>query len=1360
MAFQFGQAPAGRGFVPGRALAGAQPGGPQQGAGAVRGRGFRGGRGGPARGRGPRGGGPGGPGPVGPGAGGAPPGGPAPAGGAPAPAPAPIRSRAEVIDGWRRNFVYRVSQQNAQNIRDRLGVTVQVVPVGAAGVNPHELLAVARTMATVWGMAELALNHDTIDIRFHARRDIVISQSLNGALQRAGYGTAAAPLITFNYRDGHVTSHDINRRRAADVPGPKASAAFYMDVYYGPNGTGMQPTDLLDYHEPYDEALWIGHQFDGPFGSLDTAGWCRRGGDVRWKPDPVSDGYAAHPSCEAMATSGANGQVAWAKCHTWSLDNKCLYYVIRAVRSPLVRPIEHLVYSRGMNLTLAIPDVDNLERRLEGVLPQAVARGITSVARVLDEQAGGTIIRRKRFICTLSHFTKARSFVEQRGRSSWTLSSLSSMVGTILDGDQEFQLLLQYFPIEFVGYRTDLIIAAFTYDARRDALSFESIRSTHAIDFASINESRNGIDRTPASAIDYSRWALYGVIAIAGIYLARKFSGVLLTHYAQKFKSCVQSFVDRFFPASAVQALADVQANGCAVLLQDVIFAPLAEEAFKRIIPDHRYKIGASLLVAFLDCKRHNRFDALMRQSLLHLVMTYCPNYWAGVATHAAFNAGVHINTLQAGWIAHRKMTNLIPASVSEPSMVALTHMLDRIDLSYVTPNTFDRENAMMTRTDLFTAEADERFNQLVTACAVKDCFVKATVSTKNDPIEIDPTVQIDDPDSLLSFMEDDPTTFGTQGYYKIFSLEVPMFRPATCATNMKQVIKYRLMKKPKYTTTYPIWRSSACLFSNAPFGIHGTSTRWINVDLDYVDFGQRTHLYNTFKRGAVDIHATPAEWRSYDFGQAYDLYNVIPHDLSDVSVAAWLEHTDPAKRERYVKAFDKVKCNPITNLNDKRVKSIQVNIKSDEVLMKPDFAPRPIHAVDPQLVVTLGPAVYENTSRIKEDWWFKIVCMEDKNGELYVLTITWGAGRTADELDAWFRKATSSPGIHIIGGGDDGFAIQTMLSIRRGIYYRFWELDLAMCDHTNREEALEHQYTIMRMYGAARETIALMEKNAHATLVCGLRQADKGSVRLTRGAERNTGGVDTTLGNTINVMLAVAAIFFECWETLIVKDPNMGNIELQDLINNGAALFGFEMKCRADQGSLDQFMSGHVAWGTFLKGIWLPCVRDVVYIDERGDAYPANLGCEGEIDVLFAWTPVLGRYAKLSKTLSFPPKTYKLPCDKLPPSMMVAMERHMVSVAKSMAPFSLPIWIRRWFESFGTDTDKALVAPAVIEAYKVQSGSARVLDEQRALVALACHYRCDPILIQDWFFHLTYVRVMTHSTHPFWRVAVERDYA
>lgn len=453
---------------------------------------------------------------------------------------------------------------------------------------------------------------------------------------------------------------------------------------------------------------------------------------------------------------------------------------------------------------------------------------------------------------------------------------------------------------------------------------------------------------------------------------------------------------------------------------------------------------------------------------------------------------------------------------------------------------------------------------------------------------------------------------------------------------------------------------------------------------------------------------------------------------------AAWLEHVPSDKFKQYSEHIAENAVASI-DLDASVVGSIQVNPKCDEVHLKqrtigkPEgWVPRPIHAVHGRLAVFAGPEVYFATEGIKMSYNFRTVNLWPRVGKpSFVLTLTYGAGKNSDELSAWFKKAIADVGAHVLVAGDDCVCI-----IRYDDHIVSLELDLSQCDHTIRKPALSFEWIFLKSFGVSDYTLDILKANARATLVISATRRFMGTgfqASVRRGEERNTGGVDTTVGNTVIVMGAWAGVL-----SMLEVQNEAPKRDWAEGIQRGFSLYGLEAKVRVSSGRESDL--GATWWPpSFLKGTWWYCHEEADWV----------------------WAPLLSRLIKVTKTMSDPRRTQRLPGEpKLP--MEEALRRQWVAVAKGLLAYPLEPRLKRYFTWVAAAhplADRIAASEEELTAdWKPRAGADSSLTI-RVVAQAAAWYGVEEEVVSGFLDHFCGLRVGDFSEHPFWGVMALVDY-
>lgn len=285
---------------------------------------------------------------------------------------------------------------------------------------------------------------------------------------------------------------------------------------------------------------------------------------------------------------------------------------------------------------------------------------------------------------------------------------------------------------------------------------------------------------------------------------------------------------------------------------------------------------------------------------------------------------------------------------------------------------------------------------------------------------------------------------------------------------------------------------------------------------------------------------------------------------------------------------------------------------------------------------------------------------------------------------------------------------------------YQIIEGDVSKCDHSVRLSAIESEMAIAGALGMPIHSIEMLLQNQKSVCVIDPRKPGAGEYKVYRETERNTGGTNTTFGNSVVIGMALCS-------SLINDLHEREHINaVADRITAGMAEHGFEMKIRAREG---EHLGDDVWPPSFLKGTWW-------------------LGKDGG----WHWGPLLSRILKLSKIMSDPRKVYKLP------NLRYALRVHAASVALAMAPFCVPDEIRSFLSRLGAGPPAHDVPLEEFEDHKVKASGAYPLHHSWRTQA-AEWYGVDEELIDDWLKSLERTDVGKFNDHPLWPLMAARDY-
>lgn len=186
----------------------------------------------------------------------------------------------------------------------------------------------------------------------------------------------------------------------------------------------------------------------------------------------------------------------------------------------------------------------------------------------------------------------------------------------------------------------------------------------------------------------------------------------------------------------------------------------------------------------------------------------------------------------------------------------------------------------------------------------------------------------------------------------------------------------------------------------------------------------------------------------------------------------------------------------------------------------------------------------------------------------------------------------------------------------------------------------------------------------------------------------------------------------------------------------------GFSLKIRLSGfGRSDVVGYGYGVFpGSFLKGTW--------YLS---------------VDGRWVWGPLLSRMIKISKTMTNPTRTHRVP-GQPKPTMDQALRAQMVSVAKSMLSFPMVEPLRLFFQrQVDEHPSSSTIKPAgeeFADPWKPRGFSGAVPRLRSSILQLSDWYDTAPEEMEDFLHHVSSLKVGDFSFHPVWAKLAHRDYA
>jgi hypothetical protein len=272
-------------------------------------------------------------------------------------------------------------------------------------------------------------------------------------------------------------------------------------------------------------------------------------------------------------------------------------------------------------------------------------------------------------------------------------------------------------------------------------------------------------------------------------------------------------------------------------------------------------------------------------------------------------------------------------------------------------------------------------------------------------------------------------------------------------------------------------------------------------------------------------------------------------------------------------------------------------------------------------------------------------------------------------------------------------------------------------------------------------------------------------NIIIRRGPERNTGGVDTTIGNSVTCLTA--------WLVAIITFVSTVSIE-GNLQCNCPAMFAMPYDERPIRVMTDSFRRlgldlklrlNYMCYNAFLPNITDPPVASArLPTFLKGTWYPIAGSSRSRM-----WGPLPSRLLKIGKSLRDPRELTGLP------DMEASLRLFAAAITFSVKNYTWPPAIKTWLDSFHPSEDDKLAVVALSEKIRdemksdfysladtpsTQFGEIDfVVDERLSNRELANYYGVEPDLLVDFFVHLQSIRPLTHSEHPMWAF-LAADYA
>lgn len=283
-----------------------------------------------------------------------------------------------------------------------------------------------------------------------------------------------------------------------------------------------------------------------------------------------------------------------------------------------------------------------------------------------------------------------------------------------------------------------------------------------------------------------------------------------------------------------------------------------------------------------------------------------------------------------------------------------------------------------------------------------------------------------------------------------------------------------------------------------------------------------------------------------------------------DFSHTGWMDHFVGLKKRKYQFLMDQLQ-NEGVHQYAKKARKTGIFVKSNELLMKikgtrMQLKPRVIINVHPQVQTLLGPCIYAAQQRLKNIWNVNPDFLQLKQ---WKYRLTYAGAFTDYDLSEWRRHANDQTAgvVSIIVSGDDSCVDLAINGVRV-----VFEGDASMYDQSQSFGPLGFERRRLLELGVDRGTckiLKILAANNYEMI-----RKDREKIMLIGKSDRplrDTGGPDTSLGNSINMAAA--------W---ILVLETVSSLDLEAL--RARFLFlGFDMKIK----KVDPLQA------TFLKGMW-----------------------------------------------------------------------------------------------------------------------------------------------------------------------------
>lgn len=1314
------------------------------------------------------------------------------------PSPYQISVFKNVLRKIQSNYLPFVDEEDHEWFKAIFGKLPQTANPGVKGINPHGRLAVLRTMANMFQYTNVllvdpdkSLRYGSVDFVYGTEsRDKALVDYVNKELGFAGFGTEENPCFIAHFVGSPLTPDDMRRR--VNGVGARSKIGILMDVYALGN-LRLHPVNIASFG--YEIWTWCGHVFNGPFGGYETAIWCREGIDfsnVWYKADKTCQPYEVHDACDIMHKSGRasfeDTSVVWGVADRVNTRFKGSFIPVYTIT--VGQKTDKLFIDNSLR---TLDPIDTVFLELKDPIIKSRFDYVNNVVAPWLASVG--VYKKRKIPMAVSMYADLKDKCTARFYNQWTFGSVLTDVNNYFNDQLWFKELEKNLPDHFVNYRFDAATAIYSElcEKKKDCLLM--MNHVHGTSMAVANDSFKSIGQhvTPdpwvntrnvmlacagvgLAGLAFASWkgyikpspAVSGVVrsildkpAVVGFNLPEppKESGLPLVAKTIKdwFKGVFNPiripFLSDFVYDNVGRRICSLDAGwkrAFVGVMYCAVLGPVIEESVKHVFPLVPVKWVIALLMANLDHGLATTNMDFTCSFLKHFVLSLLP-LDSAIVLHILHNSYVVCK-------AYQELATQPMCVGSSPCLKAIFSRKScdgRVMASNNNCTSLTEYRLLMEVQPMVVLQTD-----LLPFNPSTESFVKSSNCLPKYPGALDSTVSMSCNVDIAAFSQDSNIPDYAQGYYNIFAVSCPQYRPACTGYNTFMMVVNRLCKAP------PAYEVLNKVCPITKLGL--ADPKYVYYENVYLQ-KLFSHLSTSLPRNEAVRYSRKrkADHHVYNFyGKAHEVpmpHVLVEHAQSDEGFFKWLKHLSGAKKTFYFKMRETFKVREL-NVTSRCVAKCDNSIKNDETLLKRLFVPRPVHRVDPEFASFIGPYVYEASVLMKERYYFYpfYVSGADVDKTQYVVTLTFGSSMNSLDLTTWFDQAIHPSWYinkcadlllkkldvfyHVLVAGDDVLIVKTWISKN---LVEIIEADVSSCDHSTRLSMLEFEWAMLGLFGVPLNVLSLLRHNACSALKIVHPKNHREVIRVTRGHERNTGGVDTTVGNSTCVG--------HVWVSTLLEniDKSMSMEDYQIFLFNK---FGLEMKLQCHEMTGDCTISDT---GTFLKGMWYH-------------------GSHPSYKEYYFWGPLTSRLIKLSKVMTKPLAICRQNSKKCFPrhngqATIQELWFCMMQMIKAMSAYVFVPPVRAWFLKLITKYDTQIAVEYKLPLYNDVAGRTDDSSELHKVVGshtacevelcpcwverLAKRYNCSVEMVLDWSTHIQDIEPGMFSIHPFWSVLGQVDY-